>query len=52
VHNQLGETDQAIRWLEKALLAGYSPSEVRNTPNFERLQSNPSFQALFSRKQS
>ncbi|PYU14282.1 MAG: hypothetical protein DMG29_10030 [Acidobacteria bacterium] len=52
VHNQLGETDQTIRWLEKALLAGYSPSEVRNTPNFERLQSNPGFQALFRRKQS
>jgi serine/threonine protein kinase/tetratricopeptide (TPR) repeat protein len=46
VYNQLGMADQALDWLEKALAAGYSHSQVRDTPNFDNLSSNLRFQIL------
>ncbi len=45
-YNQLGDVDQALRWLEKALAAGYSRTTVRDTPNFDPLRANPRFQEL------
>src|SRR3989449_430132 len=50
VHNQFGESDQAIQWLEKALAAGYSPSRIRDTPNFDALRADPRFQELLRAK--
>ncbi len=46
VHNQFGEPDQTIEWLKKALAAGYSPSRIRDLPNFDALRANPRFQEL------
>jgi tetratricopeptide (TPR) repeat protein len=50
VYNELGETGKALEWLGKALAAGYSPSKVHDTPNFDHLRSNPRFQELFRGK--
>ena len=46
VHNQFGETKEAIDWLSKALNAGYSPGAVWNAPALENLHSDPQFQSL------
>ncbi len=50
VHNQFGESDQAIAWLDKALAAGYSPSRIRDIPNFDALRADPHFQELLRGK--
>ncbi len=50
VHNQFDETNQTLGWLEKALAAGYSSTRVRDTPNFNALQSHPRFQELLRGK--
>ncbi len=46
VYNQLGDSGQALDWLEKARAAGYSLTILRDTPNFDPLRSNPRFQRL------
>lgn len=48
VYNHFGETDESLRWLEKAIEAGYSRSSVRDFPDFDSLQSNARFRALIS----
>ncbi|HZP33504.1 MAG TPA: protein kinase [Candidatus Acidoferrales bacterium] len=50
VYNQFGDTRDALKWLEKAVMAGYSPTIVRDTPNFNHLHSNPDFEALVQPK--
>ena len=50
VHNQLGEAEQALGWLEKAVAAGSSLTMIRDTPDFDRLRASPRFQALFRGK--
>ena len=46
IHLQMGEKDQSLDWLEKAVAAGYSPAIVRDTPNFDVLRSHPRFQNI------
>lgn len=46
VYLQLEQIARALDWLEKSMAAGYSPTTVENTPNFDALQGNPRFQAL------
>ena len=48
VYNDLGETGVALEWLQKALVAGYSASIVRDSPSFDNLRNNPQFQQLLS----
>ncbi|HEX4067621.1 MAG TPA: tetratricopeptide repeat protein [Acidobacteriaceae bacterium] len=48
VYNDLGETGDALEWLHKSLLAGYSASIVRDSPEFDNLRGNPQFQQLLS----
>ncbi len=50
VNNQFGETERALDWLEKAVAAGYSPTTIRDTPNFDHLHSNMRFQELLRAK--
>jgi len=50
VYNQVGETDRALDWLEKAVASGYSTVMIRDTPNFDPLHTNPRFQALLRGK--
>jgi serine/threonine-protein kinase len=48
VYNDLGETGEALEWLHKSFLAGYSASIARDSPEFDNLRSNPQFQQLLS----
>ena len=43
---QMGDTDQALDWLGKAVEAGLSRANVRDTPLFDRLKSSAKFQKL------
>src|SRR5207249_3014952 len=46
VHNQFGEKDEALGWLEKARARGYSPAEIRASPELDNLRDEPRFQRL------
>lgn len=46
VYSQLGDTDQALTWLRKAIHAGYSTSQIKDNPEFDHLRDNPTFQAI------
>jgi serine/threonine-protein kinase len=48
VYNDLGETGEALEWLHKSFLAGYSASIVRDSPEFDNLRGNPQFEQLLS----
>jgi serine/threonine protein kinase len=50
VYNQFGQSDEAIDWLNNALAAGYSPSRIRDFPNFDDLRAKPQFQELLRAK--
>jgi serine/threonine-protein kinase len=50
VYTQFGEVTQALDWLNKALVAGFSATVVRDTPNFDALRSDPRFKALIDAK--
>jgi eukaryotic-like serine/threonine-protein kinase len=46
VYAHLGDTDQSLLWLKKALDAGSPKFMVRDTPEFDRLGTDPRFRAL------
>jgi len=46
VYQQLGETNQALDALERAVSLGLSPEVLRDTPNFDALKGNPRFTKL------
>ncbi len=46
VHNQFGQTQEALAWLTKAVRAGFSAVILRDTPNFDNLRADPGFQDL------
>src|SRR5579859_875586 len=48
-YNQLGDTDRAIEFVDKALAGGLSPTTLRNTPNFDALRDSPKFQAVLKK---
>jgi Flp pilus assembly protein TadD len=48
VYAQLGEKEKAIDALQRGVAAGYSPSAVRDTPNFTVLESDSRYKALIS----
>ena len=50
VHNQFGQTDEAIDRLKKARTAGYSYVRIRDYPNFDPLWANPRSQELLRDK--
>ena len=49
VYNDLGETGEALEWLQKSFTAGYSATIVRDSPEFDNLRGNPQFQQLLNR---
>jgi serine/threonine-protein kinase len=46
VYNQLGETNMSINYLAKAIVAGYSVSNISNAQALNNLHANPRYQAL------
>jgi tetratricopeptide (TPR) repeat protein len=46
IHNQFAEKDQALRCLEKARELGYSPAEIRASPEFDNLRDETRFKQL------
>jgi eukaryotic-like serine/threonine-protein kinase len=46
VYNQLGDHRRAKVLLGKSLDAGYSPTEIRDTPSLDNLRSDPEFQQV------
>ncbi len=50
VHNQFGEKDEALGYLEKARAEGYSPAEIRASPEFDTLRDETRFQQLIVAK--
>jgi tetratricopeptide (TPR) repeat protein/TolB-like protein/tRNA A-37 threonylcarbamoyl transferase component Bud32 len=50
VHNQFGDRDEALGWLEKARARGYSPAEIRASPELDNLRNEPRFQELILAK--
>jgi len=50
VYGQLGDGDQEISWLQKAVAAGCDIAEVRDSPYFDNVRENPRFQALLNGK--
>ena len=50
VYNHFGQTNEALQWLQKAIDAGYSRSEVKDFPDFDSLQSDSQFKALLATK--
>jgi serine/threonine-protein kinase len=52
VDKQAGEDEQAVKWLQKAVNAGYPPALVRDNPVFASLTANQNFRALISGNQS
>jgi serine/threonine protein kinase/tetratricopeptide (TPR) repeat protein len=50
IHNQFAEKDQALRWLEKARELGYSPAEIRASPEFDNLREETRFKQLILAK--
>ncbi len=47
-YHQLGDLDQALGWLGKALAAGFSRATVRDTPLLDSVHTNPGFQKLLN----
>jgi tetratricopeptide (TPR) repeat protein len=50
LYNHFGDAPQALIWLGKALAKGFSPTTVRDTPDFDQLHADPQFQELLRPK--
>jgi tetratricopeptide (TPR) repeat protein/TolB-like protein/predicted Ser/Thr protein kinase len=50
-HNKLGQINQALEWLEKALAAGINPATVRDHPFLDNLRADPRYLELLQRHQ-
>jgi hypothetical protein len=46
VHNQFGEEDEALKWLEAAVRRGYSAAEIKVAPELDNLRGEARFQKL------
>jgi serine/threonine-protein kinase len=50
-HNKLGQINQALEWLEKALAAGWSPITVRDNPFLDNLRADSRYLKLLQNHQ-
>lgn len=46
LHNHFGDTEKTLEYLNKAVAAGFSPTVIRDTPDFDHLKSDPRFRKL------
>jgi len=51
-HNQVGQRNQALEWLAKALAAGWNPSSVRNHPFLNNLRADARYFQILERNKS
>jgi serine/threonine-protein kinase len=49
VYNHFGDTEQCLASLEKAVAAGYPPSAIRDTPDFDHLREQSRIQKLLGK---
>jgi tetratricopeptide (TPR) repeat protein/predicted Ser/Thr protein kinase len=52
VYAQLGDKEKAIDVLQRSVASGYSPTAIRDTPNFVVLENDPRYRALISTEKS
>ncbi|HEV2114415.1 MAG TPA: tetratricopeptide repeat protein [Terriglobales bacterium] len=50
VYTHLGDTQQCVLFLEKAVGAGYPASAIRDTPDFDALRNNPRIEKLLAKQ--
>ena len=50
VYNHFGDKQQTLSWLNKATDAGYSRIIVRDTPDFDKIRGDKTYQALLENK--
>jgi tetratricopeptide (TPR) repeat protein len=48
VYNQFGDQERAIKLIQQALNAGYSPTEIRDAPALDNLRRNAKFRTVLS----
>jgi tetratricopeptide (TPR) repeat protein len=48
IHNQFGDRDVAIGYLDRAIAAGYSPGEISTEKELDNLREDPQFRALIT----
>ncbi len=48
IHEEFGNRDSALFWLDKAVTAGYSQFWIERTPDFKQLIRDPEFERLVS----
>jgi tetratricopeptide (TPR) repeat protein len=46
IYMHAGDTDRCLAWLKKAAAEGFSRTSIRDLPDFDPLQENPTFRAL------
>ncbi len=46
LNNRFGDSEKTFEFLQKAVAAGYSPTVIRDTPDFDHLATDPRFKAL------
>ena len=46
IYNHFGDTELTLKWIAKALEAGYPPQSIRDTPDFEGLKGVQGFLTL------
>lgn len=50
VYNHLGNTEQTLSSLEKAVALGYPPAAIRDTPDFDHLRDSQRVRALLAKR--
>ena len=48
IHNQVGDRQQTLDWLRKAVAANFSRTTIRDTPDFDHFKSDPAFKAIIA----
>jgi tetratricopeptide (TPR) repeat protein len=50
VENQLGRTGEALHWIDRALVAGFTKAFIRDDPAFDNLRREPRFKEMLRRQ--
>jgi tetratricopeptide (TPR) repeat protein len=50
LHNHFADTEKTLDYLDKAVAAGFSPTVIRDTPDFNHLKDEPRYRRLVPSK--